>query len=301
VSLPQVEHIYQNHHLDSTRWQHFAPRPDDIIIATPYKSGTTWMQMIVQHLVFGDLEIRQVHDISPWLDNRSHPIEEVLQKIEKQTHRRFIKSHLPLDGLIFYPEVKYIVVARDARDVFMSLWNHYSHYSADMFARTNDFPGRVGPPFPRCPDDIREFWQMWITQGWFPWESEGYPYWSNLRHVQTWWNAGDLPNILLVHFSDLLADLEHEIRRIADYLEIKLPDALLAEIAQAVTFTNVKQKAQQILPNSSFIGGAQTFIYKGTNGRWRNVLSDDDLELYEAAAARELSPACAQWLERAPQ
>ena len=122
-----------------------------------------------------------------------------------------------------------------------------------------------------------------------------------LRHVQTWWNAGDLPNILLVHFSDLLADLEHEIRRIADYLAIKLPDALLTEIAQAVTFTNVKQKAEQILPNSSFIGGAQTFIYKGTNGRWRGVLSDDDLKLYETAVARELSPDCAQWLERAPQ
>jgi hypothetical protein len=33
----------------------------------------------------------------------------------------------------------------------------------------------VGPPQPFCPDDIREFWQLWITRGWFEWENEGYP------------------------------------------------------------------------------------------------------------------------------
>ena len=34
--------IYQNHHLDSTRWDKFIPRPDDIVITTSYKAGTTW-------------------------------------------------------------------------------------------------------------------------------------------------------------------------------------------------------------------------------------------------------------------
>ena len=54
-SLPRVEHIYQNHFLDSTRWDHLRPRDDDIVVATPYKSGTTWMQSIVLHLIFQDL------------------------------------------------------------------------------------------------------------------------------------------------------------------------------------------------------------------------------------------------------
>ena len=46
-----------------------------------------------------------------------------------------------------------------------------------------------------------------------------------------------------------------------------------------------------------FIGGAKTFIFKGTNGRWRGVLTDSDLDLYRAAVARELTPDCAAWLE----
>ena len=39
AQLPRVEHIYQNHLLDSIRWSHIEPRDDDIVVATPYKSG----------------------------------------------------------------------------------------------------------------------------------------------------------------------------------------------------------------------------------------------------------------------
>lgn len=63
--------------------------------------------------------------MSPWIDARFQgPVDEELAQLEAQTHRRFIKSHLPLDGLPYYPNVKYLVVARDPRDVFMSLMNH---------------------------------------------------------------------------------------------------------------------------------------------------------------------------------
>ena len=48
---PSRRHVYQNHHLDSTRWNHFEHRPDDIIISTSYKAGTTWMQAIVGALL----------------------------------------------------------------------------------------------------------------------------------------------------------------------------------------------------------------------------------------------------------
>src|SRR5258708_1407238 len=204
VALPIVNHVYQNHTLDSTRWQEFQPRADDIVVATPYKSGTTWMQTILMHLVLLDLPPRVWDGFSPWLDHRLPPIGEVIHQLEAQTHRRCIKTHLPLDGLLYFPQVKYIVVGRDARDVCMSMWNHHSNYGPGVLDRANNTPGRVGDPLPAGPGTIQEFWRAWISQGWFEWESEGYPYWSNMRHVQTWWNFRDLPNILFVHHTDLL-------------------------------------------------------------------------------------------------
>src|SRR5215211_1846721 len=118
-AIPEIKHIYQNWMLDSTRWQHFQPRADDIVVATPYKSGTTWMQTIVLHLIFQDLELRDVDQLSPWIDLRWWPLDTILDRIEAQKHRRVVKSHLPLDGLRFFPEAKYIFIGRDPRDVFM--------------------------------------------------------------------------------------------------------------------------------------------------------------------------------------
>ena len=44
--------------------------------------------------------------------------------------------------------------------------------------------------------------------------------------------------------------------------------------------------------------GAKTFLYKGTNGRWRDILSAEELKLYEAACERALTPDCRRWLEQ---
>lgn len=301
IAIPRRTRTYQNHHLDSTRWDQFNPRDDDIVIATSYKSGTTWMQMIVRNLLFENTdELPSVMRMSPWIDSRfQSPLDELVSALESQEHRRFVKSHLPLDGLTYFSQVKYIVVGRDARDVFMSLWNHYSHYTPGFYDRINNLPGLVGGPFPQCPGDIREFWSGWMSQGWFEWESEGYPLWSNLWHTQTWWEYRDLPNILFVHYNDLLSDSKGEIKRVADFLGIQITDEALQTVVNAVTFANMKANAEQIVPEveKAFEGGAQTFINKGTNGRWKLVLTSGDLELYEAAVERVLSPDCAKWLE----
>ena len=45
-----------------------------------------------------------------------------------------------------------------------------------------------------------------------------------------------------------------------------------------------------------FEGGAGRFFHRGTNGRWRDVLTENDGALYEAAAAG-LEPELRSWLE----
>ncbi len=299
-ATPAITRVYQSHTLDSTRWERFRPRPDDIIVATPYKSGTTWMQTIVLHLIFQDLAVRDLDHYSPWIDLRWSPFDRVIERIEAQDHRRVLKSHLPLDGLRFFAEAKYIVVGRDPRDVFMSLWNHYSSYTGETYALANNPDGLVGPPLPPAPADIKDFWRSWITRGSFAWDSEGYPFWSNLRHAQTWWNYRHLPNILFVHYNDLLADLEGEIARVAAFLGIAVAPETVHAIAGLVGFDSMKRDAERLVPGrgTRFRGGPTTFIFKGTNGRWREALGDEDLALYPAAVARELTPDFAEWLEK---
>jgi aryl sulfotransferase len=301
--LPTVVHTYQNHTIDSTRWHAYQPRPDDIVISTSYKSGTTWLQEIVRQLVFLGQAAPQrdevaLWDVSWWLDARFFPLDEVIARLEAQQHRRFIKTHLALDGLLFFPQVQYIVVGRDARDVAMSMWNHYANFTEAVY-EDSDPAGRVGDPLPPCPADIHDYWRNFFTRGWFPWEREGYPFWGNLHHTQTWWAYRHLPNILFVHYNDLLTDLPGEIQRVAGFLQIPLDGGALAAILPAVRLPAMRDSAERLDPGMKrfWQEGAKTFFFQGTNGRWKEVLSAAELALYDEAAAGVLTPDCRAWLE----
>ncbi len=298
--LPERTRTYQSHHFDSTRWNYFETRDDDIIIATSYKAGTTWAQAIVAHLLFPDGDFPAPPALlSPWLDMRVLPLEVALNGLGAQENRRFIKTHLPLDGLPYDERLKYLYVTRDARDVFMSLWNHYSTMTDEIFTLMNLLGGREGEEFPRPPDDIHDFWHSWMTRGWFEWESDGWPYWSHLYNVKSWWDFKHLPNIQLIHYNDLLEDTEGQMRRIAEFLEIDVPESAWDGIVKAVSFKEMKAKGELYAPGGGqfWKGGADTFLHKGTNGRWHDVLSEEDLRLYDAACRRTLTPECRAWLE----
>jgi aryl sulfotransferase len=300
ADLPERTRVYQCHHFDSTRWDYFEPRDDDIIIATSYKAGTTWMQAIIAHLLFPDGNLPAgPSQLSPWLDMRLLPLELALNDLRAQQHRRFVKTHLPLDGMRYEKGLKYVYVARDARDVFMSLWNHYRNMTDDTVTLMNLLLGREGDELPPAPDDIHQFWRSWTTRGTFAWENDGWPFWSHLSNVQSWWNFRELPNIRLVHYSALLADTEGEMRRLAAYLEIDVPEDRWEDVVKAVSFDEMKRQGARYAPAGGqfWKGGADTFLHKGTNGRWRDTLSDEEMSLYDAACDRALTPDCREWLE----
>lgn len=302
--LPEVKHVYQNHHLDSTRWEVYQPRAGDIIVTTSYKSGTTWTQQILHEMLHGHEDKKpEMREISPWVDARfmGTTKKQMRDLLAGLSSPRFLKSHLPLDGLPYHPEARYLIVARDTRDVFMSLLNHYSSYTDIAMGALNS-PDRPGDPFPRCPEDAREVWRAWMTRGWFPWESEGWPMWSNLHHTQTYWEYRHLPNFLFLHYNDMLADLEGAVRRIAGFTRIPIDDAAVARIVENTTFANVRKKIDEAPEEEDtsrlfFEGGQKRFFFKGKNERWRGVLTEADLALYEEAKQRVLSPDCAAWLE----
>jgi aryl sulfotransferase len=278
-----------NHHFDSTVWDGFAFRPDDIVIGTYAKSGTTWVQQIVGQLVFGGAPDVPVAEISPWVDLRVPPRDVKLAALEAQTHRRFLKTHLPVDALVYSPEAKYLYVGRDGRDVVWSMYNH--HKNALWYELLNDTPGRVGPPIAPPPESIIQYFRDWLEQ-------DGQPFWPFFENIRSWWAIRDLPNLLLLHYADLKADLPGQVRRIAAFLEIDLDERRLPAIVEHASFGWMRRHAEQAAPLGGAIweGGAATFINRGTNGRWRGELPDELSRRYEALARQELGDACARWL-----
>lgn len=296
---PATRHV-RSRYFDSEAWDGFPIRPDDIVISTYPKCGTTWTQRIVGMLVFGSADPFPVQDSSPWPDFRLPPPGAMAELAETQTHRRFLKSHLPFDALPVHKGVKFIHVARDGRDAAMSFYNHKANYTPDivedMRTKHAQDPKFAGTEFAYIPESPTQHFHDWLDG----WEDhmgdEGAGYWHLER---SFWEARHEPNVLLVHFNDLKADREGEMRRIAEFLEIELPEDTWSEIVEAAGFEAMKSKASTLLPNAGTIwkGGGNTFLNKGTNGRWRDVYRAEDLAEYERRVAAEFSPSLAAWCE----
>ena len=291
TQLPQKKRELQNHHMDSTRWNGFEHRQGDIVIATWAKSGTTWMQQIVAKLLFGSSADVPIMSVCPWLERRGVPINKIFAKLDRQEHRRFLKTHLPVDSLVFSQNASYIYVARDGRDALWSWYNHHSRYTDAVYRLFNETPGRVGPPLEKPGADIVEYFHTWLDR-------DGYPVWPFFSHIHSWWKIRTLPNVLLVHFNDLKRDLEGNMRRIAKFLQIDVPEKEWDAVIRHCSFEYMKQNSEILMPElvGSMEGGAESFIYKGTNGRWRDTLTRSDIRKYERIANKNLPTDCAQWL-----
>lgn len=281
----------RNHHMDSTIWDRFAFRDEDIVIGTYAKSGTTWTQQIVSQLLFGGAEQIEVAEMSPWLDLRVPPAEVKLPAVEAQAHRRFVKTHLPVDALRYSPRAKYIYIARDGRDVVWSLHNHFLHANGLLYELLNDTPGRVGPAIGRPPADVRQYFLEWL-------EGDGYPLWPFWENIRSWWEIRALPNMLLLHYAELKADLPGAIRRIAAHLDIAVDEARFPDMLKHCSFDWMKAHGQKSVPLGGALwdGGAGTFVHRGVNGRWRDVLTAQDNRRYEQIAREQLGEECARWL-----
>jgi aryl sulfotransferase len=288
---PQKQREIHNHHFNSEVWNDFQFRDDDIIVATYGKSGTTWTQQIIGQLLFNGDSSVAVGEMSPWLDLRVPPAEVKLAAMEAQAHRRFLKTHLPVDALVFSPDAQYIYIGRDGRDVVWSMYNHHANANEKWYAALNDAPGRVGPPIEPPPDSIRDYFLDWL-------EGDGHPFWPFWDNIRSWWEIRRLPNVHLLHFEDLKRDMPGEIRKIAKFLDIAIDEERFPAILEHCSFDYMKRNATKSTPLGGIFwdGGADVFINKGTNGRWRDTLTPEDCARYDAMARAELGEDCAKWL-----
>jgi hypothetical protein len=293
---------------DSTRWEGFRFREGDIIISTPPKCGTTWMQTICALLIFQTANLPKAVDVlSPWLDQTLRTRDGVIADLEAQGHRRFIKSHLPLDGLPWDERVTYICVARDPRDVALSWDNHMDNLNLESFLALRDKaiglddlaelmpPALLEPP----PKDPRErFWRWIDDETPLPMTVAGLRF--LVHHVSTFWQERDRPNVVMLHYGHLKADLEGQMQSLAAQLGIDVPEERWPELAKAATFDEMKKRAVEAAPNATEPIWKDTvrFFNRGTNEQWRGMLDDDDVRRYEAIVKDLAEPELVDWLHQ---
>lgn len=292
---------------DSSRWDGFGLRPDDIIISTPAKCGTTWMQMICALLVFQTTTFdRSLDLISPWLEMLTSDRESIVALLDAQAHRRFIKSHTPFDGLPSDPNITYVVVGRDPRDVALSWDNHLANTDAMALfgARANavgldDIAERIadGPPV-REETEIGRFW-AWVDQEMTELEAgAGGGLAGTLHHLSTFWAVRDRANVVLLHYDDLKADLEGQMRHLAQHLGIRVLDDRWPELVEAATFEKMRASADRIAPDSSHAiwQDNRRFFNRGVSGQWKTLLDADGLRRYRDRVAELVQPDLAFWV-----
>jgi len=282
---------------DSARWTGFPFRQGDIVISTRSKSGTTWMQMICALLVFQTPDLpAPLPELSPWLDWLVAPRAEVYARLDAQRHRRFIKTHTPLDGIPLDPRATYIVVARHPLDIAVSLYYHGDNIDRPRYRELTGQPEPDRPPEPRPP--LHDWVLRWIEQDDDPREwPDSLP--GVLWHLSDAWARRDRPGIVLVHYDDLSADLAGQMRRLAELLGISVPDRAWPGLVQAATFEHMRELAGRVAPDPVGVLKDKTaFFRRGRSGSGRELLTAGELASYYQRTARLASPGLLAWLHR---
>ena len=286
--LPSQSASYIGPLTDTSRWKNFQHRADDIFICTPPKCGTTWTQAITAMLVLGKVDHGiQPGNTAPWIDADFEPIDEYLKLVEAQTHRRFIKTHTPFDGIPYYPECTYFAVFRDPRDMFCSMLNHRDNWVDEDLAFT---------VFPSGDNAFGD----WVTGKLDPDAFDIQSLDGAVHFLKTYWEFRRLSNVHLFHYSEMKHDLKGNIARMADALGIEVSDALLDDMTAAATFDSMKKKAEQFAPlsGSGLWKQEAGFFASGKNSQWKGVLTDSDLKQFDTEIEKLLDPEQLKWLVR---
>jgi aryl sulfotransferase len=292
---------YRTFIADSERWARFEHRPGDIVISTPPKSGTTWTQMLCALSVFDGPEFpAQLDAMSPWLDMRIRSEDEVFSIYDRQTHRRFIKTHTPLDGLPLRDDVIYLVVGRDPRDVLVSWEHHMANMDIEALVQTiveavgwDDLAPTEAPSTPE--DDPAARFRLFVDAATAP---VLVSLANVLHHLDTGWQRREQPNVGMFHFLDYQRDLVAEMVRLDELCEFGLGRDRLAELAPEAGIARMRDRAHEVAPGQAKFDNWKDpadFFRSGAAGEWADRVTPDDLRRYAERVAELVSEPLARW------
>lgn len=261
---------YLAHVADSRRWEALPLRSDDIVICSPSKCGTTWTQMVVALLVLDQVPLpAPLSELSPWVDMRTQRAEVLRARLEAQTHRRFLKTHVPLDGLPRREGVTYVVVGRDPRDAWVSMEHQASNLDVARAMALRDDDAGSPEPAPELPDapDARFRAQLELPVG----SNHTDAHLAQIVHLlHGAWKAQGDGSVVMLHYADLADDLAGTMHRLAGRLGLPRTAARCAELAQAATFASMRAGAERLAPNATdgVWHEPARFFRSGRGGEW---------------------------------
>jgi len=253
------------------------------------------MQMICALLIFRTSELpAPLGRLSPWLDWLVNPRDEIFARLESQRHRRFIKTHTPLDGIPLSPLASYIVVGRHPLDMAVSLYHQGNNINRSRLAElTGAMPDQPRPDRPPRPP-VHDWLLDWVDRDGPPVEQpDSLP--GVMWHISdAWLRSVDPglggPTVLLLHYDELQADLEYQMRRLAGLLDISVPDELWPTLVHAATFEQMRADAAKQAPNAAgLLKDPVAFFRRGRSGAASEILTEDEMAHYYERAT-ELAP-----------
>uniref|UniRef100_A0A8C4WFY4 Sulfotransferase n=1 Tax=Gopherus evgoodei TaxID=1825980 RepID=A0A8C4WFY4_9SAUR len=228
------------------RIQSFQARPDDLLICTYPKAGTTWIQEIVDMIQQdGDLEKCKrapVHHRHPFIEWVRPPQPSGVEQAEAMPSPRTLKTHLPVKLL---PP---------------SFWEQQC---------------KVILPLSTMLTMAATAAAVWVfNMGWGPWHD----------HVKGWWKVKDMHCVLFLFYEDMKKDLKREIQKVAQFLGKNLDQELLDKIVYHTSFDVMKDNPmanRSGVPRSFMDLSISPFMRKGTVGDWKNHFTVAQNERFE--------------------
>jgi Sulfotransferase domain len=246
----------QSRRLKLRAFKGYQPSTRDVFVCTYSKSGTNWaMQIAYQIAHHGQGTFEHIHDVVPWPDA---PMPTIVSLHDESTYQhaptgmRVIKTHLESNYVPYSPDARYIVVARDPKEIFVSSY----FFSGGMLPKA----------------------RMIAVEDWLAlFLSDDFPYGSWAAHMAGYWPWRSRPNVLFLTYAEMHADPVGAIRRIAELMGIELSAEALALVVEKSSFAYMKRLDQKFMPQAPFpfnhMLGKPVMIRKGERGKSSEVLT----------------------------
>ena len=120
-----------------------------------------------------------------------------------------------------------------------------------------------------------------------------------MHHLSDAWARRDEPNVVLVHYDDLQADLAGQTRALATRLDIAVDESMWPTLVEAATFDHMQSRADDLVPDvGNIFKDRSRFFRQGKSGAGVEVLSIAEVDRYHVRAAELASQELLRWLHR---